>query len=496
MPEYLTTIGIMTGNSLDGADLVLTRFFADGTITDLASHSVSSPADLADSLRFIRKVINDSKGRMEEVVSSLKLSHSPYGDFDEIEDKYTRFIARGVKELVDIAEKQGIRKEDIDAIGSHGQTCAHYPPSIASKDGLAKEVYTIQIGDPQKLADLTGITVIADFRSDDLMNGGEGAPLAPIHHKHLAECVKSKGYFPIAFCNAGNTGNLSIISRNEEGDICSIGFDTGPFNNFPDKLMQKEKGQNCDKDGAVAAKGNVNLDLLRLLFDHSVLTGSGENFLLKPPPRSSDPEWYKMIPELTGDKTINGATIPFEDRIRTAEYFSAYIFFYALAHISSEIELPRHFAICGGGWRNPLITGHFTDLLNGNFSKSPVLSEHLPTFEKIRTRLAGRGAQVSCNESIFYGFDGTAMEARIFADAAFCRVKGEPFSLPETTGAKAPTVAGIIRYKNANASNATINLKAWLDKYNSRDLTVDNPAIFDNRWNRATAGWSAKLSSL
>jgi len=478
----VTVIGIMTGNSLDAADLVATRFDDNGDQADLATHTSPLPAALKEELTWVRSVVSDRRGDTSQVASlrneSLKTTVA------EVSDRYVRFIAHAVQELVAKVSKLHPGTQ-IDLLGFHGQTCAHMPPSIAkSKDPSA--VYTVQLGNGQQLADLTGITVVYDFRSDDIMNLGEGAPLAPIHHAHLAAQTRKRGHFPIAFCNAGNTGNITIITEERTSGALEVrGWDTGPFNNFPDKLAQREKGLACDVDGTFGERGSVDLSLLGALFHTSALTKEGENFLLRPPPRSSDPEWYTIIPQLTDQ------AIPFETRIRTAEYFSAYIFFHTLSFIPPELRMPKHFAVCGGGWRNPVPLAHFQGLLSGDFANNPVLPEHSALFSEILARLrSDASGSPSCRPSGEYGFDGTAMEARIFADAAVCRLKGEPFSLPSTTGVSRPTVAGLIRYPKSDRTNASHAVRSMIDSHSSVDLTSDLPGASDPCWNRATAGWS------
>lgn len=501
MKDYLTVVGVMTGNSLDGADFVMTRFFRSGEIRDLASYSLASSPQLSEALRHVRRYINDCGADMPRVVDELKRNPSACGDFDAVEDLYTRFLARGVSEIISQAERAGDISggaRAIDVVGSHGQTCAHLPPSIARRDTSASsEVYSVQIGDAQKLADLCGITVIADFRSDDIMNGGEGAPIAPMHHRHLGVFCRKQGSFPIAFCNAGNTGNISLVTEDGRGELRSLGFDTGPFSDFTDKLTQRERGLACDHDGLIGARGKVNLSLLGALFSRSVRTKFGENFLLQAPPRSSDPQWYQMIPELLGEELVAGLRLSFEDRLRTAQYFSAYIYFFSLSFIPSDWKSPEYFAFCGGGWRNPNIRADFINLVAGNFDQAPLLLEHRDLLTAMSSRLTHKGTRVpECHDSAHYGFDGTSMEARMIADAAFCRVTGEPFSLPEITGVSSPTVLGVIRFANDDRSTQTDNLRDWLQSFKSEGITVDDKALFDIRWSRASSGWKRRLAML
>lgn len=485
--DHLHSIGVMTGNSLDGVDVVLTRFHRSGNIEDLESHGKPTPKALRDNLIQLREAINKADGDMHKAESELS-------KFSEIETDYVQFVAEAIKELIEKVENcksLNISKEGIDVIGFHGQTCAHLPPSIASLQN--NSVYTCQLGDGQKLADLTGITVIYDFRSDDVMNGGEGAPLAPMHHEHLAQKAKQDGHFPLAFLNAGNTGNISVISNDTKtGAPLVIGWDTGPFNNFPDKLVQDELDEDCDLDGQHGSKGRINKDLLKLMFDRAVITSEGENFLLMPPPKSSDPQWYKNLPELFGKAELNDTKIEFRDRLRTAEYFSAYIYVYNLSHIQDSTQFPMHFALCGGGWKNPLAKSDFEALLNNQLEDRPILEEHLEVFKRIHSRFKGQKPHIDWSDQ--FGFDGGAMEARIFADAAVCRVKGEPFTNKSITGTKSDTVCGIIRFPGSDRNKASTPLKTWLESYDSLHLTTDKPDLFDNRWSRASKGWQNLLA--
>ena len=472
MQKHLNVIGVMTGNSLDGVDLVLTRFDIDGVITDIFNHSKPSPPELTKALRTRREIVNQEHGDMHRVSARLSTPTKEFPSFTAIEAAYTDFVGSAVLELIESAKT--VTNEGVDLIGSHGQTCAHFPPSIAEKS--SKAPYTVQIGDAQTLADHVGVPVVSDFRSDDLMNGGEGAPLAPLHHKHIASGIKSKGHFPIAFCNGGNTGNITVItqSTDSKSDIV-IGFDVGPFNHFPDLLMRTEKDLPYDLNGAFGTKGKVLLPLLKELFDSSAVTESGGNFVTSPYPKSSDPRWYREVPLLRSSDS-------FEDRLRTAEYFSAYCFMYSLALVDQKISLPKRFALCGGGWKNPVVREHFAALLSGDTVVSPVLPEHRELFDSVRQSLQ---TDLIIEDSQYFGFDGQSMEARIFADAAFSRVTGRPFTLPETTRAASPTHCGVFSFPNRDRSSISERL---LDLLGDREVPVSSNGV-ERKWSRASNGW-------
>ncbi|MBR1948975.1 MAG: anhydro-N-acetylmuramic acid kinase, partial [Alphaproteobacteria bacterium] len=403
-------MGIMTGNSLDAVDVVITDF-SNNAIKDICGHSMPIPKHIADKFRNLKEEVKSVRGDIEKVYNNDK------NKFNSLHDEYIKIVADTVNQTI---KKANLTTKDIKAIGFHGQTCYHNPPSISQENSN-----TLQIGSGQMLAEVAGIPVAYDFRSDDIMNGGEGAPLAPVHNQHLATSLKEKGIFPLVFLNAGNTGNLSVISTDKNDNIRVFGWDTGPFNNFIDYLARTEQNSPCDFDGKYGAKGKINYELLRKLFDNAAICNDKSNFITKLPPKSSDPAWYKILPDMI-DKNIS-----FYDRIRTAEFFSAYIMAYNLKFIPSDIAKPKYFITFGGGWKNPIVLNDFRDLLSG---KSEVLPEHKSVFSGIKNQ----NAIISSSDN--YGYSSQYMEARIFADMAYCLDNNIAYSTPETTGCKTPTV--------------------------------------------------------
>lgn len=432
-------IGIMTGNSLDAVDVVITDFTSKN-IKDICAHSMPIPQNIADSFRQLKNEIKSANGDIEKIYNHDKTK------FLALHNEYIKIVAETVKQTI---QKASLKKEDIKAIGFHGQTCFHNPPSISKENPN-----TLQIGSGQMLAEVAGIPVAYDFRSDDIMNGGEGAPLAPIHNLHLALKLKEKGIFPLIFLNGGNTGNLSVISNDSDDNIKTFGWDTGPFNHFVDYLARNEQNMPCDFDGKFGTQGNINYELLRKLFNNAVICSDDSNFITKLPPKSSDPAWYKILPELTDKK------ISFFDRIRTAEFFSAYIMAYNLRFIASDIAKANYFMTFGGGWKNPVMQNDFQNLILG---KAEVLPEHKAIFESIHNPNA------IITNSDTYGYSSQYMEARIFADMAYCLDNNIAYTTPETTGCKTPTVCGIFAYPKGNDTRL---------------------------WSRASYGWQQKKRTL
>jgi hypothetical protein len=182
--------------------------------------------------------------------------------------------------------------------------------------------------------------------------------------------------------------------------------------------------------------------------------------------------------------------------LRTAEYFAAYVFYFSLKWIPPEVPIPTCFALCGGGWNNPICRDDFETLLRGEFDRHPVISEHKEVFAQISERLKASGRSIEVALADQFGFSGQYMEARLFADAAVCRIMGVPFSRPETSGCRTPTVLGIIRFPHGRPELASDNLKRWLSKYDSAHLTLDDTKLFDGRWSRATRGWHSRTQKV
>ncbi len=459
MLKELLVIGVMTGNSMDAVDVVLTTFDKDGKMKDLATHTQPYSRDLYTVLADLRKAVNTHKGNMPLVRASYRYTHKgTTHNLTQVDRMYMDAVAKTVKSLIAKAHKDPALVKTygtnfrINLVGSHGQNLAHYPPSIAAKSG--RTPYTIQLGDGQYLANQLNIPVVYDFRTADMKNGGEGAPVGPFHQKVLATQI-SGGVKPrIAFCNAGNTGNIGVVStRGKAQKVMTLGWDIGPFNYFSDQLMRQEKNKNWDMDGAHAAKGRVNANLLRLIVNRAIVDSRGGNFLWKKPPKSSDGQWYKLLPELRGGVALKGDKKPlkFSDRIRTGGYAAAYTYVLALDQVPKDVMLPTTFALCGGGWKNTIIRSHFEDLIHGrNEARSPILPEHREIFTRVYKRLQKAakttGSPVRIAMSDAFGFGSDAMEARIFAHMAVAFTRNQPFTFPEITGCKSPTVCGKIAY--------------------------------------------------
>ncbi|WP_152219880.1 anhydro-N-acetylmuramic acid kinase [Pseudomonas sp. SCB32] len=232
MPLYL---GVMSGTSLDGLDIALIEQGEQTTL--LASHYLPMPATLrADLLALC------SSGPDEVARSALA------------ENSWVRLAAQGINELL---ARENLDASEIRAIGSHGQTIRHEPHLG----------FTVQIGNPALLAELTGIDVIADFRRRDVAAGGQGAPLVPAFHQALfgrdsREC---------AILNIGGFSNVSLLSPGKP----VRGFDCGPGNVLLDAWIQEQRGEAYDRDGAWAASGSIDSTFLQEMLANDFFAAKG-----------------------------------------------------------------------------------------------------------------------------------------------------------------------------------------------------------------------------
>lgn len=247
-------IGLMSGTSLDGVDGVL----ADISGTRLAVLAYSS-APLSQALTEELLALN-SPGPNELHRAALAAN------------ALVRVYAHLVANLL---EQAGIKHTEVNAIGVHGQTVRHQPQAF---DGTG---YTLQLNNPALLAELTGIDVVADFRSRDVAAGGQGAPLVPAFH----QSVFGRPGETVATLNIGGISNLTVLGPKMADDV--LGFDCGPGNALMDAWCRQHIGQAFDADGTWAAAGRVHGGLLAALLD--------EPYFDQPAPKSTGRDLFNPI---------------------------------------------------------------------------------------------------------------------------------------------------------------------------------------------------------
>ena len=420
-------IGNMTGNSMDAIDLVLTEFDGD-KMRDICTYTKPYSQDMQQKIEHLRRLVYNK--------TSAEILSLP--EFLPLHDEYIRQVADCINEMCAL---NNIDKSSINAIGFHGKTLDHNPPSKARLEGT--KPYTLQIGSGKMLADLTQIPVVYDFRSAPLMAGFDGAPLVPPHNAHIAASEGDGFYY-----NGGNTSNFALIANG----VAELGADAGPFNEYTDNYIRQHTDLAFDENGKIGAAGSLNTEFLQYLFN------TGRQYYETPLPKSGDPAYYHK------DEIFAYAEqqkIPFNNAVHTFEYFAAYIAIQALTLIEKSISLPSAFILFGGGWKNPLVRKSFDDLLHG---KGFVLPEHQTAFAEFSRRFA---QSPTVKQSAF----GDYMEARLFADLARYKLENKAWEIPEIIKAEKTVVCGVTALPQANRSG------------------------YDDCINRAAKGWQERIAN-
>ena len=370
----------MSGTSLDGIDGVLVLIHTDDHHRQLhVEQHAFYPFD--DQFRHQLMALN-TPGDNELHTAALAGNH------------LARLYSQVCTQLLKQAQRPA---SDIVAIGAHGQTVRHRPLEFdADPDhGQPAVGYTIQLNNPALLAELSGIDVVADFRTRDLAAGGQGAPLVPAFHR---EIFAASGR-TVAVLNIGGISNLSVLKAH--GDV--IGFDCGPGNALMDFWCQQHTGQAFDRDGAWAATGKVNGGLLDSLMR--------EPFLLAAPPKSTGRDLFNPV-WLAGHLSSHPHAAPADVQATLCEYTA----------LACANDLQRHAAdaqqltVCGGGALNLFLMQRLTALL----------------------------PKVSVQTSEVQGLPPLQVEAAAFAWLAFKAVHRETASLKSVTGAQGARVLGAI----------------------------------------------------
>lgn len=234
-------IGLMSGTSADAVDVVLVDFVED-RLKLLASHSVPLPLELRTKIHLLATPgCNSTQNQIDQL--------------GELDQQLAELFASAINDLL---KKSTLNRSTIIAIGSHGQTIRHRPPHTSLHP------FTIQIGDPNVIAQRTKITTIADFRRRDMAAGGQGAPLVPAFHCalfHNSEVDR-------VVVNIGGMANITCLPAIGS----ATGFDTGPGNVLMDAWILKNHNKNYDTNGDWAASGQVNNELLSQLLKHPFFT--------------------------------------------------------------------------------------------------------------------------------------------------------------------------------------------------------------------------------
>jgi len=354
-------IGLMSGTSLDGVDAALVDLRGQPFL--LGAGFVPYPKNLKAILLALHEASGDELHRA--ALAGIELS---------------RLYAQAVRRLL---EKHGVPAQTVSAIGCHGQTVRHRPRSG----------YSLQLGNPARLAERTGITVVADFRTRDIAAGGQGAPLVPAFH--AAVFRDSRRHRVIA--NLGGIANLTDLPR--KGPV--TGFDTGPGNVLLDAWTRERFGRDLDRGGALAARGRPVASLLKALL--------ADPYFRRSPPKSTGRDHFSF----DWLRRFRVGKHKVEDVQATLAELTARSVAKAIARFCPGAE---EVYLCGGGVRN-------RDLVM-----------------RITRELAG--VKIASTERL--GIHPDWVEASAFAWLAQRALKRETGNLPGVTGAKGPRVLGAI----------------------------------------------------
>ncbi len=362
-------LGLMSGTSIDSIDVAAVEFTHDIPQV-LGSHSHPIPEKLREQILNLCLPGKDS----------VQL-------YCETDNQLGELFSEAALRLID---SLNIQPNQIAAIGSHGQTIRHLPPS--SGTNTEKAGYSLQISDPNIIAARTGCTVVADFRRADMALGGHGAPLVPAFHQRLFSHPEKNR----VIVNIGGIANITVLAAN--GD-CS-GYDTGPGNILMDSWCQRHLGTAFDNNGDWGNSGTVDNQLLSQLKSHS--------FFAQSAPKSTGREEFN---QRWLEEQLAGHDLPAEDIQATLMQLTAE----GIADQIKHLDLPiSEVFVCGGG------------VLNG----------------ALMQRLAKAIPESTVRSTSELGLDPNWVEACAFAWLAKQRLEGKPGNLPSVTGASKEAILG------------------------------------------------------
>ncbi len=377
-------VGLMSGTSLDGVDVALLEITGSGTNTKL------------NLIGFLEFPFPD--GLKKELLKNSVKETSNVESISQLNFLLSHIYFDAIKTLCNDIDYP---IENIDLIGTHGQTI-HHLPNVKNYFGY-KISSTLQIGDPAVLAKLSGIVTIGDFRTGDVALGGEGAPLIPYFDYILFHSSEKNR----ALLNIGGISNFTILNKNK-GLQDVLAFDTGPGNMLIDTLTKKMFNKDFDKDGNLARSGKFNKQLCEALIQQ-------DEFIEKTPPKSTGREYYG---EVFLEKIINKfSNVPPKDWLNTITKFTAYAVYRNYEKfVKPETEIDE-LIVSGGGAKNIFLY----ECLHNKFE------------DKVKIKVIDD-----------IGISSDAKEAICFAVLANEAIAGNPTNIPRTTGAKRATILGKI----------------------------------------------------
>ncbi|MBN4050616.1 anhydro-N-acetylmuramic acid kinase [Gammaproteobacteria bacterium AH-315-M22] len=358
----------MSGTSVDGIDAALINIdHGKPKLNCIATYSKPFAAPIRD-----------------EILAACAGRPSHANQVFELDQQLAQCYADAILQLL-----QGTKQTyaDIAAIGNHGQTINHAP--------AATPPFSLQIGNAQRLADLTGIPVVSDFRSADLAVGGQGAPLAPAFHDYIFRNQTENRIV----ANLGGIANITILPKGSSAAV--IGFDTGPANSLMDYWVEQHHGVRYDDNGEWAASGTVNQGLLMTILEDA--------YFQLAPPKSTGRELFNATWLRNALDQHN--EIKAKDVQATLCQLTAITLANAIKRYAPD---SKRLILCGGGTHNTMLVRQ--------------LQQHLPS--------------LTIDSSDKFGVDPDYVEAIAFAWLADRHLNKLSGNLPSATGATKEVVLG------------------------------------------------------
>ena len=371
MEKIYTSLGLMSGTSMDGIDASIIRSNGEDNYETTFDQYFKYDEEIYRELVNIRNKINSS---LDLEVNSIVLAN--------IERKITLFHATVCKKIINDFSF------DIDLIGFHGQTIFHN----------ANEKISKQLGDGSLLSGLLKKKVISNFRENDMINGGQGAPLVPIFHQLLSNLNHIE--LPAYILNIGGIANVTIISSKDCNDLKS--YDIGPGNCLLDEWIRKNSDKRFDKNGELARAGRTDLIILNQAIDNfnSIKNNNKHSFDVK-------------------DFDLNFVRgLSLENGLSTLTDFTASLIYHSIiSSVNFDKSKKLNIIICGGGRKNTSLINSIKDKLPSNM-KLCLIDE--------------------------YKIDGDFIESQAFAYLAIRSFLKKKISFPKTTNVKRPCSGGVL----------------------------------------------------
>ena len=370
------SLGLMSGTSMDGVDLSVIKSDGYSKIEYLYDKYYEFDDNLFSQLIELRNCVNSTKD-LSQYLEKIK----------NVEKTFTLFNSSIVKDIINTTNIK------LDLIGFHGQTILHLPDEKISK----------QIGDGHLLSQLTKCLVVNNFRQNDLMNGGQGAPLVPIFHDLISQKLiyDFNLEYPMNIINIGGITNVTQIIKKDDLNHNIFAYDIAPGNCLIDQWLRKKSDKKIDENGELAKLGKVD----KLIFNQAI-----ENFEIKSIKGSLDIKNFDI-------SFVKGLSL--EDGCATLTKFTAFLISEGLKTVDKENKFKtKNNIVCGGGRKNQSLIKDINKFLG----------------EK----------EIFLNNIDNYKLNGDFIESQAFAYIAIRSFLDLPISFPNTTRCTTPSTGGVI----------------------------------------------------